>query len=105
MIRNFLSKLKWIPGTIKGQQGPVSYEIELDDGRVMRRHVDHIISNLDSHPQDPSPEIISEFEYPELPSSPQIDQGASPPIHRYPLRNRRPPERLMEVHILRGKEM
>ncbi len=112
MIRNFLSKLKWMPGTIKGQQGPVSYEIELDDGRIMKRHVDHIQPrfpatkpNEDTQPQDPSPEIISEFEYPELPSSPHIDQGASPPIRRYPLRNRRPPERLMEVHILRGKEM
>ena len=53
-------------------------------------------SNLDSHLPNhthPSPEIISEFEYPELPSSPQINQGASPPIRWYPLRNRRPPER------------
>ncbi len=102
MIRNFLSNLRWMPGTIKGQQGPVSHEIKLDDGRVMRRHVDHIRSrfsstkpNEDVQPQDTS----QEFEYPELPSSPRIDQEASRPARRYPFRNRLPPERLMDVHI------
>ncbi len=54
MIRNFLSKLKWMPGTIKGQQGPVSYEIELDDGRVMRRHVEPN-SHLPNQTRIPNP--------------------------------------------------
>ena len=28
--------------TVKAKTGPVSYEIELDDGRIIRRHIDHL---------------------------------------------------------------
>ena len=36
------SQLKWIKGTIKNQTGPLSFKIELQDGRMIRRHIDHI---------------------------------------------------------------
>ena len=102
MIRNFLSKQKWMSGTIKSQQGPVSYTIELKDGRVMRRHVDHIrLRSPSTKPigDTPPQETTQEFDYPELPPSPQFDREASQPTHRYPLRDRLPPDRLMDVHI------
>ncbi|CAC5367297.1 unnamed protein product [Mytilus coruscus] len=42
--RNFVvnSKLKWIKGTVVNQTGPLSFKIELSDGRIIRRHVDHL---------------------------------------------------------------
>ncbi len=29
-------------GVVKKLTGPVSYTVELEDGRVIRRHVDHV---------------------------------------------------------------
>lgn len=35
-------KVTWIPGIVQSITGPLSYLIELQDGRVVRRHVDHL---------------------------------------------------------------
>ena len=32
----------WLEGTILDQIGPVSFQIRLADGRIRKRHVDHI---------------------------------------------------------------
>ena len=32
----------WIPGTIIKVTGPLSYHVELEDSRVVRRHVDAV---------------------------------------------------------------
>ena len=45
--------LIWIPGTVTKVTGPLSYHIELGDGRVVRRHVDAVRARRDS--ADPSP--------------------------------------------------
>ena len=37
-VRNGL----WLSGTIAERHGPKSYVVSLDDGRVWKRHVDHI---------------------------------------------------------------
>lgn len=41
-IRNYLSGPKWLPATVIEITGPVSYVMELLDGRIARRHVDQI---------------------------------------------------------------
>ena len=33
---------KWLPGVIKEKSGPVSYSVQLEDGRTWHRHADHI---------------------------------------------------------------
>ncbi len=38
------SSEKWIPGVVKKVTGPVSYRIQLSDGREIRRHVDSVRS-------------------------------------------------------------
>ena len=35
-------KPKWIPGTVVQVTGPLSYRIKLQDGTIVRRHVDHV---------------------------------------------------------------
>ena len=39
---NFNSGSQWIAGVIIGLRGPVSYTVQLDNERIVRRHVDHI---------------------------------------------------------------
>ena len=41
-VRNFGPRQKWLPGTIVATTGPVSYRVLLEDGRVWRRHQDHM---------------------------------------------------------------
>lgn len=46
-VKNFSTGPKWLPGRIVNVTGPLSYVIELDNGRFTRRHVDHIRKKLD----------------------------------------------------------
>ena len=45
--------LIWIPGNVAKVTGPLSYHIELGDGRIVHRHVDAVCPRLDS--ADPLP--------------------------------------------------
>ena len=45
--RNFADGTKWLPGVITATRGPLSYEVTLTDGRVVRRHIDHLRKQLD----------------------------------------------------------
>ena len=42
MARNFGSGNNWISGVIVRQLGPVTYLVNVSDGRVWKRHVDHL---------------------------------------------------------------
>ena len=42
MVRNFGSGANWIAGVIVRQEGPVTYLVEVSDGRLWKRHVDHV---------------------------------------------------------------
>ena len=43
-ILNFGRGPKWLSGRVKSRQGPLTYDIELEDGRILKRHIDHILS-------------------------------------------------------------
>ena len=36
------AKGKWLAGVVTDKHGPLTYLITLDDGRIFRRHLDHI---------------------------------------------------------------
>ena len=40
--RNYIGKDKWCFGNIKNREGKLHYIIEMDDGKLWRRHVDQI---------------------------------------------------------------
>ena len=42
MAFDFLHSPNWKPGVVEEILGPVSYRIQLLDGRTWRRHVDHL---------------------------------------------------------------
>ena len=41
-VRECPNSAKWLPGTVVVSSGPVSYKVQLQDGRILHRHVDHI---------------------------------------------------------------
>ena len=41
-IRNFTKGPTWLPGTVLQKQGPRTFTIKLMNGRIWRRHVNHI---------------------------------------------------------------
>ena len=48
-IRNFGAGPAWIPATVTTLTGPLSVECLLDDGRVAKRHFDHVKSRITGH--------------------------------------------------------
>ena len=46
-VKMFSTGAKWLIGKVVRETGPVSYLIALNDGRLIRRHVDHIRKRLD----------------------------------------------------------
>ena len=111
MAKDFHAQNKWIPGVIVDSSGPVSYNVELQDGKVIKRHVDHLrdrsipskhSSSLRFLPED---EATQDFEFFNDQSSispsptPTNDHHANVSVRRYPCREHRPPERFVNLHI------
>ncbi|CAI5640403.1 unnamed protein product [Oreochromis niloticus] len=46
-IKNFTGGSQWLPGVIHHSSGPVSFVVELLDGRRVRRHKDHVRARTD----------------------------------------------------------
>ena len=72
----------WLPGVVKKLTGTVSYTDELEDGRVVRRHVDHVRGRTSPDhipPKAETPDGVSPVESPTLipdpPESPAGDSG------------------------------
>ena len=112
--REFGKQHRWGPGVITAQTGPVSYTVQLDDQREVRRHQDQVIQRAPqvsrTEPRStnvnveagtaPSGVTESTFESMEdnrqadanLSAQPAIDQQADPgERRRYPHRERRTP--------------
>ena len=70
---------KWIAGTVTKVTGPLSYVIQLEDGRIVRRHVDHV-KKKDVFIADPgvSTDLTPERQdtTPESPADPPQDGAA-----------------------------
>lgn len=48
--RNFSQDPNWMPGIVQQSNEPISFEVELEDGRKWRRHQDNLIRR-ESDPQ------------------------------------------------------
>ena len=117
---NFRRGPKWVPGVLKQSTSPTSFVVQLEDGRLLRRHQDHLIQRSSVHqasipnqeevPADRIPASV-EAEKPELqveetltssqdtPAAviepvPSAPQGV--PEKRYPTRNRHAPRYLAD---------
>ena len=90
LIKNFNNTgPKWLQGHIIQPVGPLSYLVKLADGRIFRRHVDHLQKSSIS--SNTIPDMVPE-DYSDVVFSDQVTQNDTT-TRRYPVRNRRPPER------------
>ena len=94
--KNFADGPTWLPGAIIAIHGPLTYDIQLEDGRVIRRHVDHIQSRTSSPRNEigddclPNPTTAS-IEQPRT----STEQNAPQPELRRSTRVTRLPDRYM----------
>jgi len=42
IARNYSGHSKWVPGTVRIQLGPLSYEVEIEPNLIWRRHTDQL---------------------------------------------------------------
>ena len=93
-VRNFASGAKWLPGIVTELHGPLMLKVQLQDGPIVCRHLDHVryrygeesSSEEDDDPL-PSPKVLS---------GTNVPQPTSPIIPRRSGRNRKPPTRLIQ---------
>ena len=101
MVRDYRHTHKWIPGTVTKKLGPVTYSIDVGDGRIWKRHIDQLIERLGpSVPPESSGDAAAQedgFQYPAQPEQEPARVMPPPPQRGYPQRDRRPPERLMLI--------
>ena len=55
MSRNFADGHSWVPGTVLEGDGTTAVRVRLDDGRIWRRHLDHVTpSQVVGEPEEQS---------------------------------------------------
>lgn len=112
---NFRRGPRWLPGILKESTGPTSFAVQLEDGRLLRRHQDHLIQRScvlqapiadQEVPADPVPASPAaeqpELQWEETPREPAVPvQSTTPgiPEKRYPTRNRHAPRYLADFVI------
>ena len=113
-IRDFRGTDKWKSGVIVEESGPVSYMIEVQDGSVHKRHVDHIRhreansslstrssssdvseeSPLVTFPLDHTADLEQSSDVPSAQNTTDSNSVTPPQaVRRNPPRDRRPPKR------------
>ena len=109
-VRNFGRGETWLPGDIVQTLGPVSFQVRLTDGRLVRRHQNQIRKRTDVAVPDMSKEDDDVLIYPEavpVPASPMAvpscDSGTAQSsltetTRRYPSRTRNPPTRYSDCY-------
>ncbi len=45
-VRDYRGQNKWIQGTVLSRTGPLSYQIQINDNIIWRRHIDQIVTGL-----------------------------------------------------------
>ncbi|XP_064461580.1 uncharacterized protein K02A2.6-like [Ornithodoros turicata] len=102
-VRNYRSGTKWVHGFIISRTGPVSYKVKVITQHgtfVWRRHIDQIVaaqarteSSTDLHEQESS-DLMPAISTGPCSETPVTEKPPTPvQARRYPLRERRPPQR------------
>ena len=104
MVRDFRHANKWIPGTVARKLGPVTYHVNITDGKILKRHIDNLTRRLE--PQLTAPDadadtaiVQDNFQYPDLPEEPPAPVVNQRDGLRYPQQARRAPDRLMALNL------
>ena len=90
--------VKWSAGVVSRKLGPVTYVVEMADGRIAKRHIDQLRARQNDEEISSVIEksTVDDYTYP-FTSAPTADTttATSVPERRYPERSRRPPNRFI----------
>ena len=68
LVKDLRKEDTWWPGLVAERSGPRSYVVVLNDGRVWKRHVDHLRrDSMDRAATDPSREMEFQDKPPDIP--------------------------------------
>ena len=113
MARNFRPGATWIPAVVRKKLGPLTYLVEQKEGKFCRRHVDHLRPYHSTTMEEAQPSeyetcptmSTSDANVPTEETASATSAAGGPPrdaeqppeesARRYPVRDRRAPERLM----------
>lgn len=109
LVKNFRPGPQWVSGKIVRQLAPLTFTVEVQDGMLWRRHVDHLKAIGDPYKQDLAVSVSNDADVLSYPSTPvpaspvscppapvEITPNVSSPMssgRRYPDRARKPPDR------------
>lgn len=99
LVRNYRGPPRWLPGTVVRQKGPVSYAVKVHTPRglaVWHRHQDQLLLGAaDVSKGEENKDTFWEFSdtTAETPTAAPAASEAALPVRRYPVRNRRAPDR------------
>ena len=82
-VRNFRDGLRWISGMVADQLGPLTYLIQLPDGTLWRRHVDHVRHGSQADPNasaDLTSPPVPEEDFSSVPSMTDGGQLTEPSV-------------------------
>ena len=79
--RNFGHGPKWVSGTVTKVNGPLSYEVQLTHGQIVRRHVDHLMKRV-ADSQGATPHAVNHSQLPvHTPQQTAFPRELSPTIN------------------------
>ena len=95
-VKDFPTGKNWLSGSVTEVRGPLSYHVTLSDGRVVRRHVEHIRVRTSQTSASDTP-VESDIEIPTVqpasqPAPPLSNSETTPPLPRRSTRVRVPPD-------------
>ncbi|XP_026569025.1 uncharacterized protein K02A2.6-like, partial [Pseudonaja textilis] len=91
--RNYAGDPLWVPGKVVAITGPRSYRVQLEDGRIWRRHLDQIRSRQSEHANaDPGTPVTVQSPYPNPSCDLQSDQSSPAEPREWTVDRDRPTE-------------
>ena len=94
---NYSGKTKWLRGIVSTVEGPLTYRITLESGKIVRRHMDQVIVQADQdvkpRSKDTDPDAFIVFPSTDVPDifpepTPRIESSTPETSSRYPQRTR-----------------
>lgn len=98
-VKNFGPGKRWLPGILLRMSGPRSFMVKLWDGRVVRRHLDHLRKRAVTvvRTTEGANDVMGDLDVSQPALTPVITPlpaaASEPPPRRYPSRDRRAPQR------------